>query len=190
MPRGPMIDGIASTSGGATASRHGCWPARGELQAGYRSDPRRGGTLSRAYRDPSDSVLLLRPPFCPDAQGIDARPRPVEGCFIAQPVEQRLMESLPDRRRLPVAQPPPAGRATAAAQLLWEPAPGATGPQHKDDAAKGSTVWDARATALGLWRFLWQQGFDGFPEVIGNKGCGVHDPPSCHPIPVLKHGLR
>ena len=33
-----------------------------------------------------------------------------------------------------------------------------------------------------------QQRFHGFPEIIGDKGRGVHGPPSCH-ASVLKHGL-
>lgn len=41
-----------------------------------------------------------------------------DGRFVAQPVQQRLVQPLPDPFRLPIAQPAPAGGPAAAAEFL------------------------------------------------------------------------
>jgi hypothetical protein len=99
------------------------------------------------------------------------------------------MQPLPDAKLLPIPQPPPAGRAAAATQFLGEQSPWAPGPQDEDDAAKGGAIGDTRASPFRLGRLVRQQGFDGFPQIVGNKRGGVHDPLSCHLASVLKHGL-
>jgi hypothetical protein len=80
------------------------------------------------------------------------------------------VQAFPDAGRLPVPQPPPAGRAAATAQLLRQEPPGTPRPEDEDDAAEGRTVWDPRPAAIRLRWLLRQQGFDGFPEIVGNKG--------------------
>jgi hypothetical protein len=79
------------------------------------------------------------------------------------------MQPLPDTNRLPIPQPSPASRATAAAQLLRQQAPWAPGPQDEDDATERGASRDAGATARGLQRLMGQQRLDGLPEVVGNK---------------------
>jgi hypothetical protein len=79
------------------------------------------------------------------------------------------VQSLPDARCLPVPQSSPAGHAAAAAQFLWEQPPRAARPQHEDDASKGGAIRNPWATAFRFRRFLRQQGFDGLPEVVGDK---------------------
>ena len=80
------------------------------------------------------------------------------------------MQPLPDAGFLPVAQAPPAGGAAATPQLSWQQPPRASGPQDEDDAAEGGTIRDPRAATLWLWRLLWQQRFEGFPEDVGDQG--------------------
>jgi hypothetical protein len=58
--------------------------------------------------------------------------------------------------------------------------------QDEDDATEGSTVRGTWAAALRLRRLPRQQRFDGFPEIIGDKGCSVYGAPSCHSVPVLQ----
>jgi hypothetical protein len=62
------------------------------------------------------------------------------------------MQPLPDPGLLPVPQPPPAGRATATAQLLREQAPWTARSQDEDDATKRGTLRHSGAAAL---RFRW-----------------------------------
>ena len=100
------------------------------------------------------------------------------------------MQRPPDAGRLPVAQPAPAGGATAAAQLLRQQAPGGPGSEHEDDAAQGSTIRDARAAALGLGSFSRQQGSDGLPEIIGHAGLAHDEGRLCQPPEVLKHAVK
>ena len=99
------------------------------------------------------------------------------------------MQPLPDPRFLPIPQAAPTRRCTATAQLLRQQAPRTASPEDKDDAAQGSAVGDTGPATLRLGRLLWQQRFDRFPEVVGDKGCGVHGLPSCHPASVLQHAL-
>jgi hypothetical protein len=80
------------------------------------------------------------------------------------------VQPLPNAMLLPIPQASPAGRATAATQLLGHKSPGAPGPEHKDDATEGGTIWNARASAFGFGRLEREQGFDSFPEIIGDKG--------------------
>ena len=112
---------------------------------------------------------VCSPPFWPGRSGIHAGPGPVDGRFIAQPVEQRLVQPLPDAGLLPVAQPPPAGRAAAAAQLLGEQPPGQP-VRSTRRCRQGGTVGDAGAAALRAWVAPRAEGSDGFPEIVGDKG--------------------
>ena len=167
-------------------SRRGRWPPRGRRRGGYPSCRRRGGPWSRACRGRSGSARSPRPPFGPDAQAVDAGAAPVDGRLVAQPVQQPRVQLLPDAGRLPVAEPSPAGRAAAAAELLRQQPPGASCAQDEDDTAKGSPVGDARSTALGLGRLLRQQRGDGFPEVLRDKRVGHSGDEVCHAPPGIE----
>ncbi len=80
------------------------------------------------------------------------------------------MQPLPDARFLPATQPSSVGRAAAAAQFFREQTPGTPRAQDKDDASKGDARGNPRATTCGLWWLLRQQGFNGVPQVVGDKG--------------------
>jgi hypothetical protein len=95
-----------------------------------------------------------RPPFGPYTQRVLAGPAPVDGGLIAKPLQEPLVQLLPDASVLPVAQSPPAGPAAAAAHLFWQQAPRVAGAEDEHDAAEGGAVGDARAAALRLRRLL------------------------------------
>jgi hypothetical protein len=97
---------------------------------------------------------ICSPPFGPDADAVQARPAPVDGRFVAEPVEQPSMQPLPNAGVLPVTEPPPAGRAASTAQLLEQQLPGATGADEEDDPAKGGPVGNAEPAASWLRRFI------------------------------------
>ncbi len=171
-----MIGGMASTRGSS-------WVESWALAAERRTAsgiPFRSTT--RWYLEPAlpRSVGLgpvcFAPLFGPDAEAVQARPAPVDGRLVAEPVQQPGVQPLPDAGRLPVAQPPPAGDAAAAAQLPRQQPPRAAGAQHEDDAAEGGTVGNAGTAALGLGRLLRQERLDGFPEIVGDKGRVLHGP--------------
>ena len=124
---------------------------------------------------------LLAPLLARTLRLSSARPAPVDGGLVAQPVQEPFVQLLPDAGRLPVAQPAPAGRAAAAAQLLGQQPPRAAGPEDEDDAGEGGAVRDAGAAALGLRRLLGQERFDGLPEVVGDEGFVLHGPDDAMP---------
>src|SRR5829696_10246757 len=77
-----------------------------------------GGTWSLAC--PGRPGLRQRGPPTPGphAHAVDGGPGPVDLAVVTQPVQQPVVQLLPDPGRLPVAQPPPTGHAAATAQLL------------------------------------------------------------------------
>jgi hypothetical protein len=84
-----------------------------------------------------------------------------------------MMELLPDAGLLPVAQPPPAGHAAAAAQLLGrQQPPGHAGPQHVDDPAQHRPVPDPGPATLGMGPLGRQQRLDGRPDLVGDELLG------------------
>jgi hypothetical protein len=115
-PRGPMIGGMASTSGSS-------WVASWALAAESRTAsgmPLRSTT--KWYFEPGlpRSVgfgPVASPPFW-RGKAVHARPRPVEGRLVAQPVQQLRVQLLPDAGLLPIPQPPPAGNAAAIAKFF------------------------------------------------------------------------
>ena len=168
-PRGPMSGGMASTSGSSCAAS--CTLAAERRTAS--GIPLRSTTRWYLESELPRSVgfgPVWCPPFGPDTEPIQARSAPVDGGLIPHPVQPRRVPSCPDSSVLPIPQPSPARGPAAAAQRPRQQAPGTTGAQNEDDASEGGTIRDARTTALGLWRLLWQQRFDGFPKVIGDKG--------------------
>ncbi len=91
------------------------------------------------------------------------------------------MQLLPDAGLLPVAQPPPAGRPAAAAELGGQHPPGAAGPQDEDDAGQRDAVRHAGSAALGLGRLYGKEGFDRLPEVVGDQRLVLHGPDDAMP---------
>jgi hypothetical protein len=53
--------------------------------------------------------------------------------------------------------------------------------EHEDDAGEGGAVRDPWAATLGLGRFLRQERFDGFPEIVWDQGCLLHEPDNATP---------
>jgi hypothetical protein len=75
----------------------------------------------------------------------------------------------PDRSRLPVAEPAPAGHAGTAAHLLWQLRPGYAGAQHEDDAFEYLAVIEGRTAALWPQRLLGEQRCYQRPERVGDQ---------------------
>ncbi len=181
-PRGPMMGGMASTSGSSWVES---WALAAERRTA-RGMPLRSTT--RWYLDPAlpRSVGLgpvCSPPFLARTLMLSTLAR-VQSMAASSPSQfsSRGVQPLPDAGVLPVAQAAPAGDAAAAAQLLRQQPPRAAGAQDEDDAAQGGTVGDAGAAALGLGRFLRQQRLDGFPEIVGDKGVLLHGQKDATPI--------
>jgi len=92
------------------------------------------------------------------ARRIQRAPAPVDQAGSPEAVEQRVVERLPDARLLPVAQPPPAGHAGAAAHLLRQHLPRDAALEHEEDAGQRGPGVDRRTTALRAWRMGRKQG--------------------------------
>ena len=84
------------------------------------------------------------------------------------------MQPAPDAGRVPVAQPTPAGHATAALHLLGQPFPGNAGAEHEDDPGQCIPVRDPGPAAVRVRRRRREQGLDHRPQLIGNDVLLVH----------------
>ena len=80
------------------------------------------------------------------------------------------MQLLPDPGIPRIPESPPTRCAATAAEFPREQSPGATRPQDEDDATERGTILDPRTTTFRFGRLLRQQEFDGFPEVVWDKG--------------------
>jgi len=100
---------------------------------------------------------ILSPPF------LRARPRPVDPIGFAKALEQDPVQASPHPGLLPVAQPPPAGRAGPAALLSGERLPRDAA---LDDAREGRPVVQAWPTTPRLRRFERQERLDGLPQLV------------------------
>ncbi len=98
------------------------------------------GASNPVCRDPSDSGRSPGPLFGRHAGRVEGRPGPLDGVAAAQLVEQDLVEPAPDAGLLPVAQPPPAGHATAAAHLLGQRLPRQAGAQDEEVLCEAATM--------------------------------------------------
>jgi hypothetical protein len=76
-----------------------------------------GGTWNPACPGSTGFAPVNSPQAAPDTDRVDGRPRPVDLVVVTQPVQQPVMQLLPDTAGLPVPQSPPAGHAAATAQL-------------------------------------------------------------------------
>jgi hypothetical protein len=85
--------------------------------------------------------------FGSQAGAVEAGPRPVDGAEITQPVQQGAVHPGPDAQRLPLAQAPPAGHATAVPQLQRQVAPAQAMPQDEEDACQRRSIRDPRRAA-------------------------------------------
>ena len=91
----------------------------------------------------------------PHEAAVDQRPRPVDLVGAPEPVEQDLVDLVPGAVGLPVAQPPPAGHAAAAAHLAGQVLPGDAGLEHEEDAGQGLAVVDGGAGRPWGWGSTW-----------------------------------
>src|SRR4051812_21095100 len=95
------------------------------------------------------------------ARRVERAPAPVDQPGLAEPVEQRVVERLPDAGLLPIAQPAPAARPAAAAHLLREHLPRDAALEDEEDAGQRRAVLDRRAAALRAGR---EQGAEKGPQ--------------------------
>ena len=115
-------------------------------------------SISRWYLDPglprsTGFAPVSSPTPGPHTDRVDGGPGPVDLAVVAQPVQQPMVQGLPDAGLLPVAKPPPAGHTAATAQLLGrQQPPGHPGAQHIDDPAEHGPVLDPGPAALGMGR--------------------------------------
>jgi hypothetical protein len=108
LPRGPMIEGITSTSGNSCVES---WVLVAERWIASGTPFR---STTRWYLEPglprsTGLGPVCSPPFRPHAHAVHARPRPGDAGFVAEPVQERLMQALPDACFLPIAQAAPTG---------------------------------------------------------------------------------
>src|SRR5829696_2815017 len=155
-----MIAGTASTS---CSSSWESWV----LAADRPTDSGRPSpSMSRWYLEPAcpgrpDSRRSTPLTPGPDAHAVDGGPGPVDLAIITEPVQQPMMQGLPDPGGLPVAQPPPAAHAAATAQLPGrEQPPGHPGAQHIDDPAEHGPILNPGPAAFGIGRPGWEQRLD------------------------------
>jgi hypothetical protein len=151
-PAGPVLDPV-SCDNFITCSRFGR-PVR------WMMVDLPSGTVTFFFTDIDGSTALwerdrsLRPPFRPRTQTGHARARPGDAGFVAQPIQERLVQALPDAGFRPITQPPPTRRVAAAAEFQRQQAPLVAGAQHENDAAQGSAVGDTMPATLQLGRLL------------------------------------
>jgi hypothetical protein len=185
-PRGPLTGATASMS---CSSSIESWVLAADRRTASGIPV---ASISRWYLDPglprsTGFAPTSSPTPRPHTHAVDGRSGPVDLVVVAQPVQQPMVQGLPHPGLLPVPQPPPAGHAAAAAQLLGrEQPPGHPGPQHLDDAAQHRAVLEPGPAALGMRRRGWQQRLDGVPDLIGTSCSAMvgvvmaaHHP--CHP---------
>src|SRR5690242_17187617 len=82
------------------------------------------------------------------AGAVERAPAPVDQAGLPEPVEQGVVERLPDAGLLPVAQPAPAAHPAAAAHLLREHLPGNAALEDEEDAGQRRAILDRRTAAL------------------------------------------
>jgi hypothetical protein len=109
-PRGPSTAGTASTS---CSSSYESWVLAADTPT---ANGMPAASISRWYMEPglprsTGFAPVSSPPPGPHAGAVDGRPGPVDLGVVAQPVQQPMMQLLPDAGLLPVPQPPPAGHA-------------------------------------------------------------------------------
>src|SRR6185503_14559547 len=113
-------------------------------------------------------ACLLAPSQGTDRAAIDGGARPVDSIVGLKLGEQRLVQSLPDSRGLPVPKAPPAGHAAAAAKFLGQVFPRDAGLEHKQDSRESLAVVDRfssrKAESPRLQRR--QQRFDTLPKSV------------------------
>ena len=184
-PRGPMMGGMAST-------KRRSWVAWWALAAERRTakgTPLR--STMRWYLEPglprsTGFGPAASPPFGAHTQGVDAGSGPV----VAASSPSQLSSFVCNVSQTPAACQSRKRRqqvVAATPQLLGEQAPGTARAQDEDDAGKDGAFRRRGRPPFGLGGSVGSNG-SGFPEIIGDKGRGVHGPPSCH-ASVLQHGL-
>lgn len=100
-------------------------------------------------------------------------PRPINLVLAREPIQERIVDSIPHPRLLPVAQATPARHPRPAPEFLREHLPGNTAAKDEDNAREARAIRDARSPALwASWRNR-QQRFDKSPQRL-RKQCGGH----------------
>src|SRR3954471_13358154 len=118
------------------------------------------------------------------ARRVERAPAPVDQPGLAEPVEQRVVERLPDAGLLPIAEPAPAAHPAAAAHLLREHLPGDAALEDEEDAGQRRAILDRRTAAFRAWRMGRKQGAEEGPEGVGNERC-CHAPTGGKPTAAL-----
>ena len=138
----------ARRCGGRRSRARRCgWPdAAGHGAADPAGRPHHGASCPLS-RDLSDSCRVVAP-LWPGCSRVHARAAPVERVGVPQAGEQRVVQPLPHAGGLPIAQPPPAGRAAPAAPLAGQHLPRNARTQDEDDAPPARR---GRARAAPPW---------------------------------------
>jgi hypothetical protein len=97
---------------------------------------------------------------------VPAGPGPVDLVSFRQAVEEQSVQLVPHSRLLPIAQPSPAGHATAAAPLLGQVLPLEARLQDEEDPRERLPIRPRRASALGLGPLRRPQRLDDLPQFI------------------------
>src|SRR3712207_182498 len=137
----PRIAGIKSSNG--STKRLSCRFAAGTST--FSGSP--CASTSRWYLLPAlprsvGSAQSAHPPFRPDADRVQAGPRPIQFPLLTEPVEHRLVHLVEHAGIRPLAHPPPAGPPRAVAQLGGQLGPTDPGGQHEGDALEHIAVGD------------------------------------------------
>lgn len=99
---------------------------------------------------------------------VQPSPRPVDLVRFPQPVQQHLVEALPDPGLLPGPESSPAGHPTPTAHLLGEHLPGDARHQDKQDPRQHLPVRDGRPPAFGSGLGRREKRLDHGPQFIGD----------------------
>src|SRR5512135_1763474 len=100
----------------------------------------------------SGSARSAHPPFRPNADRVQAGPRPVQLALLTEPVQDGLVHAVEHAGLGPLAHPPPAGPARPVVQLGRQPGPADAGGQHEGDALEHIAVGDPRAAGASMHR--------------------------------------
>ena len=99
-----------------------------------------GGASCPGGRDRPDSGRFSRPFLRGDRTRVQAGAAPVQPGGVSQTLQEHLVQGGPHPGLVPVAQPPPARHARAAAHLRGQQLPGCAGTQHKNNAGQHSPI--------------------------------------------------
>src|SRR5262249_50833275 len=120
---------------------------------------------------------LLAPAPGADVARVGEEPGEVNLVGAAEGSQEDAVDLVPDPGGPPVGEPVPAGHPAAAAHLLGQLVPGEAGLEEEDDPGEDLAIIEEGASAFGLGGMGRDQGFDQFPEFVGEEGLGHETAP-------------